>query len=450
MTNKIKTVYVCTECGASHPKWSGKCQDCGSWNTLAEERVSSKSKRLQIIPQHQPVALTSKHFEPIERLATGIKEFDRVLGGGFINGSVVLIGGQPGIGKSTMILQILSKIKDGTVLYFSGEESEEQIRIRAKRLQIESTEILIACENSLENILYHIDSQKPKVTVVDSVQTLYSNEFENVPGSVTQVRECTGKLLRQAKETGTIVILIGHITKGGLIAGPKVLEHLVDTVLYLEGDKNNFYRILRSVKNRFGSTNEVGIFEMKESGLIPVENPSYIFLSKRRENTAGSAIAVSMEGTRPFLIEIQALVTQSSYGTPQRTANGMDYRRLTMLIAVMEKRIGFPLGTQDIFVNLVGGLRVEEPAIDLSVVVAMASSFKDLPLNPLCTMIGEVGLVGEVRSVPFIEQRVKEAIKLGYSPIFIPKTNVKMLRKMDGSEITGVSSINQLFHIIFK
>ena len=450
MVNKVKTVFICTECGASHYKWSGRCEECGAWNTLVEEKVQVRKKGVPSKSKQSLQPLMSGELRPRKRIATGIDEFDRVLGGGFVEGSIVLVGGQPGIGKSTIILEVSGQLQNGTVLYFSGEESESQIKMRANRLGITSENIYISCENNLENILTHIDSQKPGAVVVDSVQTLYSDEFENVPGSITQVRECAGRLLRKAKELAIVVVLIGHITKGGLIAGPKVLEHLVDTVLYLEGDKNNFYRILRSVKNRFGSTNEVGIFEMKQEGLIPVKNPSQLFLTERSEHTPGSAIIISMEGTRPFLIEIQALVTQSSYGTPQRTVNGMDYRRLSMLTAVLEKRVGLPLGTQDVFVNLVGGMRIEEPAIDLGVVAALTSSFKNVPLNPTCAMIGEVGLVGEVRSVPFIEQRVNEAAKLGYDPIYLPKMNKRAMKSKTDVNLVGVHSVNQLLSICFK
>ena len=449
MVNKIKTVFVCNECGAVQPKWAGRCSECGAWNTMVEEKVLKKPRSTMHTEKRDLEPLESKSAQRQIRIMTGIEEFDRVLGGGFVNGSVVLLAGEPGIGKSTIMLQILDKLDGEKFLYFSGEESEEQIRLRANRLSISDPRILVACENNLENVLFQIDQHKPTAVVIDSVQTLYSDAYDNVPGSITQVRECAGKLLRQAKELGIIVIFIGHITKEGMIAGPKVLEHVVDTVLYLEGAKNNFYRMLRSMKNRFGSTNEVGIFEMKSEGLIPVGNPSQLFLSERREHVAGSAVAVSMEGTRPFLIEVQALVTHTSYGTPQRTANGIDYRRLSMLIAVLEKRVGLPLGTQDVFVNLVGGLRIDEPAIDLSVIAAMASSFKDIPLKSSSAMIGEIGLVGEVRSVPFIEQRVKEAAKLGYSSIYVPKSNVKMLRNVSQTEVISIDSISHLFSKIF-
>jgi len=449
MNTKTKTVFTCNECGGQQPKWTGKCPECGAWNTIAEEKVLKKASKHTTIESRKLQTLNRPVHVNIARLATGIEEFDRVLGGGFVEGMVVLLAGEPGIGKSTLVLQILDKLKGERFLYFSGEESEEQISLRASRMGIDNSRILVACENNLENITTHIKNQQPAMVVIDSVQTIYSDAYDNVPGSVTQVRECAGTLLRKAKELNFCAVFIGHITKDGMIAGPKVLEHLVDTVLYLEGGKTNFYRTLRSMKNRFGSTNEVGLFTMKDNGLIPVDNPSEFFLAERKKHVAGSTIAVSMEGTRPFLIEVQALVTQSSYGNPQRTANGIDHRRLAMLVAVLEKRAGFPLRLQDIFVNLVGGLRIDETAINLGVVVALASSFKDVPVNPSSVFIGEVGLVGEIRSVPLIEQRVKEALKFGFKPVYIPKANLKQLDSIKSSDVVGVDSINQIFDQIF-
>ncbi len=416
---------------------------------MVEEKVSKKSTKSVAKPVRKLQTLNKPTGSGGKRLVTKIDEFDRVLGGGLVEGMVVLLAGEPGIGKSTLILQILAELEGGRFLYFSGEESEEQIALRADRMGIRDNRILVACENNLENIVNHIDNQKPALVVIDSVQTIYSDAYDNVPGSVTQVRECAGILLRKAKEMNICAIFIGHITKGGMIAGPKVLEHLVDTVLYLEGGKTNFYRILRSMKNRFGSTNEVGLFTMKDTGLIPVDNPSEFFLAERRRHVAGSTIGVSMEGTRPFLIEVQALVTQSSYGNPQRTANGIDHRRLAMLVAVLEKRAGFPLRLQDIFVNLVGGLRIDETAINLSVVVALASSFKDLPVDPSAVFIGEVGLVGEIRSVPQIEMRVREALKFGFKPVYVPTANLRQLKSMKAGDVIGVDSTSKLFDLIF-
>lgn len=450
MADKSKNVFVCKECGAVQPKWLGKCPDCGAWNSFLVEKVQKRSKASDALAiRRNLVPLNQAHSASSERLITGISEFDRVLGGGFVSGSVVLIGGEPGIGKSTLIMQVLTKLKGDNLLYFSGEESEEQLALRARRLGIEDKRIYVACENNLENILYQMEAQRPTAVVIDSIQTVFSDQFENVPGSVTQVRECAGKLLRLSKELNLTTVFVGHITKDGMIAGPKVLEHLVDTVLYLEGGKSNFYRTLRAVKNRFGSTNEVGIFEMKDRGLIPVENPAGFFLSERRQHVAGSAVTVSMEGTRPFLIEAQALVTQTSYGTPQRSANGIDYRRFVMLIAVLEKRTGLPLRTQDVFVNLAGGFRIDETAIDLGITAAVASSCKDVPLEPTATFIGEVGLVGEVRGVPFLENRIREALKFGYTTVYIPKSGMKVLDKELKSKVTGIDSLSQLFGHIF-
>jgi DNA repair protein RadA/Sms len=450
MAEKFKNVFVCNQCGAIQPKWLGRCPECGAWNSLVAEQVQKKTRSVENAPvRRNLVSLNYTGGAPQERLLTGIAEFDRVLGGGFVPGSVVLIGGEPGIGKSTLIMQALTCLKGGKLLYFSGEESEQQLGLRARRLEIEDPRIMVACENNLENILFQMESERPAAVVIDSIQTVYSDQFENVPGSVTQVRECAGKILRLSKELSLTTVFVGHITKDGMIAGPKVLEHLVDTVLYLEGGKNNFYRTLRAVKNRFGSTNEVGIFEMKDRGLAEVGNPSGFFLAERREHVAGSAVTVSMEGTRPFLIEAQALVTQSSYGTPQRSANGIDYRRFVMLIAVLEKRAGLPLRTQDVFINLAGGFKIDETAIDLGVTAAVASSFKDQPLDSRAAFIGEVGLVGEVRSVPFLENRIREALKFGYANVYIPKSGLKVIDKDLKTRVIPVESLGQVFSRIF-
>jgi DNA repair protein RadA/Sms len=395
------------------------------------------------------MTLNRKIGSPAERLKTGIKEFDRVLGGGFVAGGVILLGGEPGIGKSTLMLQVLVGLPGTKFLYVSGEESEKQLQLRANRLQIRDERIQVTCENNLENILYLLDTLNPAIAVIDSVQTLYSEDYENVPGSVTQVRECAGRILQNAKKSSTVIIFIGHITKEGMIAGPKVLEHLVDTVLYLEGSKNHGFRTLRAMKNRFGATNEIGIFEMQESGLHPVDNPTRIFISERREHVAGSAITVSLEGTRPFLIEVQALVTQATYGNPQRNANGIDYRRLAMLIAVLEKKLGLPLATQDIFVNLVGGLRVDEPAIDLAVVAALVSSYKNLPLAPSAVLIGEVGLVGEVRTTTLLENRIFEAQEFGLRKAYVPVNTGKLSKSLQGIELIKISNIAELFDLAF-
>lgn len=445
---KEKIVYYCTECGTTHPRWSGKCPDCGAWNSMEERKVSKKSQKIKITNKNQPRPLKDTQHKEIKRITTYNQEFDRVLGGGFVRGSVLLLGGEPGVGKSTLMLQVMDKITDKKCIYFSGEESEEQIRMRAQRVGIQNGEILLSCENSLEKIMHYMDKMNPDIIVVDSIQTIYSEQINNIPGSITQVKECSGQLTRKAKEVGCITVFVGHITKSGNIAGPKVMEHLVDSVLYLEGGENDLYRVLRSIKNRFGSTNEVGIFSMEEKGLKSVKNPSSFFLSERKAEVPGTAIAVSMEGTRPLLIEIQALVTNSSYGNPQRTAHGIGYKRLAMLVAVLEKRAGYQMGTQDIFVNIVGGMKIDETALNLSLVAAMASSFRDVSLPADSAFIGEVGLVGEVRSVPFIKQRVQEAAKFGYENIFIPGRNADNLN-VNNANITGVHSIEHFFSLVF-
>ena len=415
---------------------------------MEERKVSKKSQKIKITNKNQPRPLKDTQHKKIKRITTYNQEFDRVLGGGFVRGSVLLLGGEPGVGKSTLMLQVMDKITDKKCIYFSGEESEEQIRMRAQRVGIQNGEILLSCENSLEKIMHYMDKMNPDIIVVDSIQTIYSEQINNIPGSITQVKECSGQLTRKAKEVGCITVFVGHITKSGNIAGPKVMEHLVDSVLYLEGGENDLYRVLRSIKNRFGSTNEVGIFSMEEKGLKSVKNPSSFFLSERKAEVPGTAIAVSMEGTRPLLIEIQALVTNSSYGNPQRTAHGIGYKRLAMLVAVLEKRAGYQMGTQDIFVNIVGGMKIDETALNLSLVAAMASSFRDVSLPADSAFIGEVGLVGEVRSVPFIKQRVQEAAKFGYENIFIPGRNADNLN-VNNANITGVHSIEHFFSLVF-
>ena len=450
MAKKDKILFYCTECGNSQNKWSGKCFACNAWNTLVEDRVSKKSTRNSTrFSSKEPIPLGQNVRDKNMRHKTGIEEFDRVTGGGFVKGSVTLIGGEPGIGKSTIIMQILQHLEGEKFLYFSGEESEAQIQIRAQRLKIKDSRILLSCDNNLESILHQIEKNKPDFVIIDSIQTLYSDDYDNVPGSITQVKECAGQLQRKAKEEDISLILIGHITKSGNIAGPKILEHLVDTVLYLESGQHNHYRTLRSMKNRFGSTNEVGIFEMHDTGLWPVDNPSGFFLSEKRDHISGSTISASMEGTRPILIEIQALVTKTIYGNPQRTSNGIDYKKLAMLIAILEKRGGYPLGTQDVFLNIVGGLKIDDTSINLAVLVAIISSFRDIAINSKSVFIGEVGLGGEVRSVPFIETKVKEALKFGYERIYIPKYNKKNLNN-NNNKIIGIDSIGQLFAIIFN
>ena len=450
---KNKTVFVCNNCGYESPKWMGKCPACGEWNSFFEEKViTSKSSNGKTNKERvKPIELSKIEGKETTRVSTGFDELDRVLGGGLVNGSLVLLGGEPGIGKSTIILQICNKIKTaGKVLYVSGEESAEQVKIRADRLNVKNDNLLFLSETDIHIVEEEIEQIKPALVIIDSIQTMYSDEITSAPGSVSQVREITAKIMRMCKENGITTILIGHVTKDGNIAGPRVLEHMVDTVLYLEGERYFSYRILRGVKNRFGSTNEIGMFEMQNEGLVEIDNPSSILISERNENPAGSVIVASIEGTRPLLVEFQALTTQSVYGLPRRTANGIDYNRLTLLIAVLEKKEGLPLGNQDVYLNVVGGLKVNEPAIDLGVVLATASSFKNIPIPKDVVALGEVGLTGEVRAINLIEKRLKEAEKLGFKTCIIPESNKKNLKDTYKLDIIGVCNINEAMKIVFE
>ena len=430
---KTKTVYVCSHCGADSPKWLGKCPNCGEWNTYVEEVVAKEvpsAKRL--VPsglsergQARPVLLRDITAEKEDRLNMKDQELNRVLGGGLVKGSLVLIGGEPGIGKSTLVLQTILKLHDLKVLYVSGEESYRQLKMRADRLAPDSQNCLILCETNLEQIFVQAQNVQPDLLIIDSIQTIFTELVESSPGSVSQVRECSAAILKYAKESGVPVLLIGHINKEGSIAGPKVLEHIVDTVLQFEGDQHYMYRILRSIKNRFGSTAELGIYEMRQEGLREVSNPSELLLTQNHEGLSGVAIAAAIEGIRPFLIETQALVSSAVYGTPQRSATGFDIRRMNMLLAVLEKRAGFKLAQKDVFLNIAGGLRVNDPAIDLAVLAAVLSSSLDISIEPGVCMAGEVGLSGEIRPVNRIEQRILEAEKLGFSRILIPYNNLK-------------------------
>lgn len=430
---KTKTVYVCSHCGADSPKWLGKCPNCGEWNTYVEEVVAKEvpsAKRL--VPsglsergQARPVLLRDITAEKEDRLDMKDQELNRVLGGGLVKGSLVLIGGEPGIGKSTLVLQTILKLHDLKVLYVSGEESYRQLKMRADRLAPDSQNCLILCETNLEQIFVQAQNVQPDLLIIDSIQTIFTELVESSPGSVSQVRECSAAILKYAKESGVPVLLIGHINKEGSIAGPKVLEHIVDTVLQFEGDQHYMYRILRSIKNRFGSTAELGIYEMRQEGLREVSNPSELLLTQNHEGLSGVAIAAAIEGIRPFLIETQALVSSAVYGTPQRSATGFDIRRMNMLLAVLEKRAGFKLAQKDVFLNIAGGLRVNDPAIDLAVLAAVLSSSLDISIEPGVCMAGEVGLSGEIRPVNRIEQRIMEAEKLGFSRILIPYNNLK-------------------------
>lgn len=429
---KYRTSWFCNECGAESPKWSGRCPSCGAWNTMVEEKVvetkgsssiasgGGKAERLTAPEKVSEIAV-----RPEARIKMPSGELNRVLGGGLVEGSIVLIGGEPGIGKSTLVLQNILSIKSRKILYVSGEESPSQIKMRADRIGRASDNVYIACETSLENVFHHIADIAPQLVIVDSIQTIASDQLESTAGSVSQVRECASQLLKFAKTSGVPVILIGHINKEGSIAGPKVLEHIVDAVLQFEGDTNFIYRILRAHKNRFGSTSELGIFEMCQRGLREVTNPSEMLVSHNREDMSGTAIGVTIEGIRPFLIEVQALVSSAAYGTPQRSVTGFDAKRLNMLLAVLEKRVGFKLGQKDVFLNIAGGLKVNDPALDLAVICAVLSSNVDIALSPKICMTGEVGLSGEIRPVTRIEQRISEAEKLGMESIIIPENNLK-------------------------
>ncbi len=445
MAKKTATVFVCNECGYESSKWLGKCPSCGAWNTFFEEKVvtsstnnSSKDKKEQL----EIIKLNEVVKKETFRIKTEVGELDRVLGGGFVNGSLTLLGGEPGIGKSTLILQICNSVKvDGKILYVSGEESAEQIKSRADRLGIKNDNIMFLAETDIDNVEIALEKLDAKFVIIDSVQTMYSDEITSSSGSVSQVREITSRIMKMCKQNGITTIIIGHVTKDGNIAGPRVLEHMVDTVLYLEGERYFSYRILRGVKNRFGSTNEIGMFEMQNEGLVEITNPSQLLISERDENTAGSAIVVSIEGTRALILELQALSTPSVFGMPRRNASGIDYNRLTLLMAVLEKRAGMNFSSQDVYINLVGGIKVNEPALDLGIILAAASSFKNISIKEDVAVIGEVGLTGEVRSVNMIEKRIKEAEKLGYKICIIPESNKKLLKEKFKLDIIGVKNI---------
>lgn len=438
---KTKTFYQCQACGYTSPRWLGKCPDCGQWNSLVEEKPAAAGKR-QVPGRAEPVPLEEVRNETGQRTSTGITELDRVLGGGVVAGSVVLIGGDPGIGKSTLLLQAASNLS-GKVLYVSGEESPEQIKLRARRLSVKAGPVVLLPETALGNVLSVAAEMRPDALVIDSIQTMYAEEFDSAPGSVGQVRECATSLMFYAKRSGVPVFLIGHVTKEGAIAGPRVLEHIVDTVLYFEGDRGHPYRILRAVKNRFGPANEIGVFEMTDSGLSEIENPSELFLSERPSGVSGSVVAASIEGTRPLLVEIQALVSQTTFGVPRRTSIGLDFQRVNLLIAVLEKVAGLHLGGMDVFTNVVGGLRLAEPAVDLALVLAVASSLRDAPIAPEVFVFGEVGLSGEIRAVSQAETRLKEAAKIGFKRAIISRTNAGRLKDSLGLEITGAGSISE-------
>lgn len=444
---KAKSVFVCNECGYESPKWLGKCPACGAWNTFFEQKiVESKSTATgkSIKEKASPQVLDNVVGRTDTRMDTGIGELNRVLGGGLVNGSLVLLGGEPGIGKSTLILELCDKITGtGKVLYVSGEESAEQVKIRADRLGIKNSNIMFLGETDIDVIEETILAMEPKLVIIDSIQTMYSEEITSAAGTVSQVREITARIMRVCKGHRITTIIIGHVTKDGNISGPRVLEHMVDTVLYLEGERYFSYRILRSVKNRFGSTNEIGMFEMRNEGMVEIKNPSQILISDREDNPPGSILVASVEGTRPLLIELQALTTPTVFGLPRRAANGIDYNRLTMLIAVLEKKTGLPLGSQDVYLNVVSGIKLVEPAVDLGTCLVVASSFKNYALPKDMVAIGEVGLTGEIRAVNMIEKRIKEVEKMGFKTCIIPESNKKLLKDSFKIDIIGVRTINE-------
>ena len=441
------TVFFCKECGYESAKWMGQCPGCRQWNTFVEEPAGKTEAggRRRSLERTKPAAMDQISVEEGDRTTTGYRELDRVLGGGVMAGSLVLVGGDPGIGKSTLLLQVCRNLAAGgkKVLYISGEESLKQIKLRANRIGVFTGELLFLCETSLDAIQDTIVSEKPDVVIIDSIQTMYREEVASAPGSVSQVRESTGLLMQIAKGQGVTIFIVGHVTKEGVVAGPRVLEHMVDTVLYFEGDRHASYRILRGVKNRFGSTNEIGVFEMGEQGLVEVENPSEFMLDGRPQDASGAVVACAMEGTRPILLEVQALVTQSNLGIPRRTAAGTDYNRVNLLMAVLEKRCHYEMSRYDAYVNIAGGMKMNETALDLAIVMAMVSSLKDIALDPGTIVFGEVGLSGEVRSVSMAKQRVSEAVKLGFDTCILPRICLDKMKKRNDIRLIGVESVRE-------
>lgn len=451
MAKGKKSVFFCQNCGHEENKWLGQCPMCKEWNTFVEEAVSvSKSSTVKQAREVEVVALKNVKTDCEERIHTSIEELDRVLGGGIVPGSLILVGGDPGIGKSTLLLQVCQKLceKRRQVLYISGEESLKQIKLRANRMGEFTEELVLLCETNLEIIKHVIEKRKPEMVVIDSIQTMYSEDVASAPGSVSQVRESTNVFMQLAKGLGISIFIVGHVTKEGTVAGPRVLEHMVDTVLYFEGDRHASYRILRGVKNRFGSTNEIGVFEMRQNGLAEVQNASEFMLNGRPEHASGSVVACSMEGTRPILLEIQALVCNSNFGLPRRTAAGTDYNRVNLLMAVLEKRAGMHLSNSDAYINIAGGIKINEPAIDLGIVMAIVSSYKNRPVDEKTIVFGEVGLSGEVRAVSMPEQRVAEAKKLGFETCILPEVSRSMVKDIKGIKIVGVNTISDAIQLI--
>lgn len=451
--SKARTFFICSACGASSPKWIGRCPSCGEWNTYSEELIPAATKNQAVqrtVMNQRPLILDDISIVNQHRIDVGIGEFNRVLGGGLVPGSVVLIGGEPGVGKSTLLLQFSLSIRGHKIMYASGEESLQQIKLRAQRLKLNSKDCHFITETSLETLLAHAEREKPAIMVVDSIQTIASEEIESSPGSLVQIRECANAILKYAKTNHVAVLLIGHINKEGSLAGPKVLEHVVDTVIQFEGDTQYMYRILRATKNRFGSTSELGIFEMRQSGLVEIPNPSEHLIPPGTGDVSGTSVAATVEGVRPFLIEIQALVSSAAYGTPQRSSTGFDLRRLNMLLAVLEKRAGFRLISKDVFLNVAGGIKISDPATDLAVLVAVLSSNLDLAVNHHSCFTGEVGLTGEIRAVNRMDQRISEAARLGFKRIFVPRLN-KGYDVPDGDlEIVKVARVEEVFQKLFR
>lgn len=452
MAKAKKSIFFCQNCGHEESKWLGQCPVCRQWNTFVEEKVTvaKTGGQTKSLKEAEVVALSSVQADREERVCTGIGELDRVLGGGIVPGSLVLVGGDPGIGKSTLLLQVCQRLTERKqkLLYISGEESLKQIKLRADRMGTFTDDLLLLCETNIETIRSVIEKERPSLVVIDSIQTMYSEEVSSAPGSVSQVREATNIFMQIAKGMGISIFIVGHVTKEGTVAGPRVLEHMVDTVLYFEGDRHASYRILRGVKNRFGSTNEIGVFEMRQDGLREVENPSEFMLNGRPENASGSVVACSMEGTRPILLEIQALVCRSNFGMPRRTAAGTDYNRVNLLMAVLEKRLGLPLSNYDAYVNIAGGIRINEPAVDLGIVLALVSSYKNRSVSEDVLVFGEVGLSGEVRAVNMPEQRVSEAKKLGFQTCILPAVSLDAVKNIQGIKLLGVKSINEAIDLI--
>ncbi|ALP01990.1 DNA repair protein RadA [Clostridioides difficile] len=450
---KIKTKYVCQSCGYETAKWLGKCPECTKWNTFVEE-IDQKSTKKEVFiidkSSSKPVSINSIESKEEERFTTDINELDRVLGGGIVKGSLVLVGGDPGIGKSTLLIQVSSNVANlgKTVLYITGEESESQIKMRAKRLGINSENLYIFAENNLSIIESYLESVNPELIILDSIQTVFSPEISSAPGTVSQIKEGTSKLMKISKKMGISTFIVGHVTKEGSLAGPKLLEHMVDTVLYFEGERYNTYRLVRAVKNRFGSTNELGVFEMRDLGLVELDNPSKILISEKPKDVAGSVIISTVEGTRPMLLELQALVSPTSFGIPKRTSTGVDYNRVGMLLAVLEKRVGLQIQNQDVYINIVGGIKINEPSIDLGIAISVASSFRNIPIDEDIAVTGEVGLTGEVRAVSFIEKRIAECKKLGFKKIVVPRSNYDVVKETKGIEIWPVDNLRQAINIV--